>query len=216
MLVLFPAILSNWCPWAQFMPSRTGFWCLLGPQHRRGARKSSKKRIEVGAVSGVRLEGRWGEYRWMYQQLIVFGFHQRVTLSGVDRLLDYGISQESLSQSRKKDSGGTRELGAACRGTLTRFRMEELGTLVGSGCLDLKDVRAPRCNGPYNRRSGQQPMLRPQASRAESYLNLVGKGAKFELGCLKRTKRRRWAGLKLDGPQGMLVGQELTGAVTRA
>lgn len=60
-------------------------------------------------------------------------------------------------------------------------------------------------------------MLRPKDPRAERYLNLVGKEAKFELGCLKRTKAAVGrAGLKLDRPQGMLVGDGLTGAMTRA
>lgn len=45
----------------------------------------------------------------------------------------------------------------------------------------------------------------------------MGKGAKFELGCLKRTKAAVGrAGLKLGRPQGMPVGDGLTGAMTRA
>lgn len=72
--------------------------------------------------------------------------------------------------------------------------MEGLGK-DGAGwfeCLDLRNLELHSVLGRYNRRSGQRPMLRPQAPRAESYLNLVGKGAKFKPGCLKRTKCCCW------------------------
>lgn len=62
--------------------------------------------------------------------------------SGTDWLLSCGTDQQLLSRRRKKDSGRTRELGSACRGTLMRSQMEGLvqKALVGSGCLDLKDL----------------------------------------------------------------------------
>lgn len=115
---------------------------------------------------------------------------ERYALSGIDWLLGYGTDREVLRQRRQIDTARTCELRPGCRGTLMRSRMGELGT-EGAGWLRLsgpQGPRAPQRVGPYNRRTGQHPMLRPQASRAESYLNLVGKGAKFELGCLKRTK----------------------------
>lgn len=126
-----------------------------------------------------------------YRRLSVLGrLPESYALSGIDWPLGYGTDQEPLRQRGEKDSGRMCELGPGCRGTLMRSRMEELGT-ERAGWLGLsrpQGPRAPQREGPYNRRTGQHPMLRPQASRAESYLNLVGKGAKFELGCLKRTK----------------------------
>lgn len=116
--------------------------------------------------------------------------HQRATRSAVLPGSWIMGQNKSTAPKERKTSGRTCELGPACRGTLMRSRMEELGT-EGAGWLRLsgpQGPRAPQRVGTYNRRTGQHPMLRPQASRAESYLNLVGKGAKFELGCLKRTK----------------------------
>lgn len=122
------------------MPSKTRVWRFVGPQQRCWARKPSKGRVEVCAVSCDRLEVWQGSIGGSANNRVCWEAHQRVTRSAA--LTGSGI----MVQTKGHGDEGVKRLRPYARvrlGLSMRSRMEGFWAkkaLVGLGCLDLKGL----------------------------------------------------------------------------